>query len=134
VGILITVTAWVETALDIATAVRFALEKNFSLERSRMMSAQMIDTIHKTRSTQHDLFRYHFSPKDSRSQIRPRQNRSPHHRRGGRSLGDKAKVIYSEMIRCAPAQFDNRRDTLIADWKSSGAQAVIDEHRAKCPN
>jgi putative aldouronate transport system substrate-binding protein len=50
------------------------------------------------------------------------------------TLADKAKVIYSELFRCAPAQFDSRWDTLIADWKASGAQAVIDERRAKYPN
>ncbi|MDR2071124.1 MAG: hypothetical protein LBP81_06905 [Treponema sp.] len=49
-------------------------------------------------------------------------------------LIDKAKVIYSELIRCAPAQFDSRWDALLADWKTSGAQAVIDERRAKYPN
>jgi putative aldouronate transport system substrate-binding protein len=52
----------------------------------------------------------------------------------GQTLVDKAKVIYSEMIRCAPAQFDSRWDALTADWKASGAQAVIDERRAKYPN
>jgi putative aldouronate transport system substrate-binding protein len=50
------------------------------------------------------------------------------------TLVDKAKVIYSEMIRCAPAQFDTRWDALLADWRASGAQAVIDERRAKYPN
>lgn len=52
----------------------------------------------------------------------------------GQTLVDKAKVIYSELFRCAPAQFDSRWDALIADWKASGAQAVIDERRAKYPN
>jgi putative aldouronate transport system substrate-binding protein len=50
------------------------------------------------------------------------------------TLGDKAKVIYSDLIRCTPAQFDSRWDSLIADWKASGAQAVVDERRAKYPN
>ncbi|MDR3167502.1 MAG: extracellular solute-binding protein [Treponema sp.] len=50
------------------------------------------------------------------------------------TLMDKGKVIYSELIRCAPAQFDSRWDALIADWKASGAQAVVDERRAKYPN
>ncbi|MDR1443547.1 MAG: extracellular solute-binding protein [Treponema sp.] len=52
----------------------------------------------------------------------------------GQTLVDKAKVIYSELFRCAPAQFDSRWDALLADWRASGAQAVIDERRAKFPN
>ncbi|GHV03353.1 hypothetical protein FACS189485_06300 [Spirochaetia bacterium] len=50
------------------------------------------------------------------------------------TLLDKAKVIYSELLRCTPAQFDGRWDTLLNDWKASGAQTVIDERRAKYPN
>ncbi|MDR3173730.1 MAG: extracellular solute-binding protein [Treponema sp.] len=50
------------------------------------------------------------------------------------TLVDKGRVIYSELVRCAPAQFDNRWDSLIADWKASGAQTVVDERRAKFPN
>jgi putative aldouronate transport system substrate-binding protein len=50
------------------------------------------------------------------------------------TLSDKAKVIYSELVRCTPAQFDSRWDALLSDWKASGAQTVIDERRAKYPN
>jgi putative aldouronate transport system substrate-binding protein len=50
------------------------------------------------------------------------------------TLVDKGKVIYSELIRCAPNQFDATWDRLINDWKASGAQVVIDERRAKYPN
>ena len=50
------------------------------------------------------------------------------------TLVDKAKIVYSELFRCPPAQFDSRWDTLISDWLASGAQAVIDERKAKYPN
>jgi hypothetical protein len=35
---------------------------------------------------------------------------------------------------CSPAQFDTLWSDLINDWLASGAQAVIDERRAKYPN
>ena len=50
------------------------------------------------------------------------------------TLTDKAKVIYTQMIMCQPAQFDTLWDSLINDWLASGAQAVIDERRAKYPD
>ncbi|MDR1399199.1 MAG: extracellular solute-binding protein [Treponema sp.] len=50
------------------------------------------------------------------------------------SLADKAKVIYTQLIMCQPAQFDTLWTSLINDWLASGAQTVIDERRAKYPN
>ena len=50
------------------------------------------------------------------------------------TLTDKARIIYTELIRCQPAQFDTLWTSLINDWLASGAQAVIDERRAKYPN
>jgi putative aldouronate transport system substrate-binding protein len=50
------------------------------------------------------------------------------------TLVDKAKVIYTQLITCTPAQFDAQWTSLINDWLASGAQAVIDERRAKYPN
>jgi putative aldouronate transport system substrate-binding protein len=49
-------------------------------------------------------------------------------------LSDKANQILTEAIRCTPADFDRVWDAGIRDWLSSGAQAVIDERRAKYPN
>ncbi|MDR2417571.1 MAG: extracellular solute-binding protein [Treponema sp.] len=50
------------------------------------------------------------------------------------TLVDKARVMYTQLIMCQPAQFDTLWTSLINDWLASGAQAVIDERRAKYPN
>jgi putative aldouronate transport system substrate-binding protein len=50
------------------------------------------------------------------------------------TLVDKAKVMYAQLVMCPPAQFDTQWTTLVNDWRASGAQAVIDERRAKYPN
>jgi putative aldouronate transport system substrate-binding protein len=50
------------------------------------------------------------------------------------TLMDKAKVMYTQLIMCQPAQFDAQWDSLVNDWLASGAQAVIDERRAKYPD
>jgi putative aldouronate transport system substrate-binding protein len=50
------------------------------------------------------------------------------------TLVDKAKVMYVQMITCPPNQFDAVWDAQIKDWLASGAQAVLDERRAKYPN
>ncbi|MDR1109003.1 MAG: extracellular solute-binding protein [Spirochaetaceae bacterium] len=49
-------------------------------------------------------------------------------------LSDKANIILTDAIRCAPADFDRVWDAGIRDWLASGAQTVIDERRAKYPN
>ncbi|MDR2417526.1 MAG: extracellular solute-binding protein, partial [Treponema sp.] len=49
------------------------------------------------------------------------------------TLGDKSTVMYVSLIMCSPAQFDTLWSDLINDWLASGAQAVIDERRAKYP-
>jgi putative aldouronate transport system substrate-binding protein len=50
------------------------------------------------------------------------------------TLSDKSKVIYATAIQAPANQFDAVYDAAIKDWLSSGAQAVIDERRAKYPN
>jgi putative aldouronate transport system substrate-binding protein len=50
------------------------------------------------------------------------------------TLVDKAKVMYVQMITCAPNQFDAVWDAQLKDWLASGAQAVLDERKAKYPN
>jgi putative aldouronate transport system substrate-binding protein len=50
------------------------------------------------------------------------------------TLSDKGVVIFANSITCAPAQFDAVYDAGIKDWLASGAQAIIDERRAKFPN
>jgi putative aldouronate transport system substrate-binding protein len=47
------------------------------------------------------------------------------------TLSDKGEVLMAEAITCPVAQFDRVWDAGIADWLASGAQAVIDERRAK---
>jgi putative aldouronate transport system substrate-binding protein len=47
------------------------------------------------------------------------------------TLTDKSNVFLTELITAPPAQFDRTWETGLADWLSSGAQAVIDERRAK---
>jgi putative aldouronate transport system substrate-binding protein len=49
-------------------------------------------------------------------------------------LSDKANQILTEAIRCTPAEFDRVWEAGIRDWLVSGAQAVVDERRAKYPN
>jgi putative aldouronate transport system substrate-binding protein len=49
-------------------------------------------------------------------------------------LSDKGVVIFANSITCAPAQFDAVYDAGVKDWLASGAQAIIDERRAKIPN
>jgi putative aldouronate transport system substrate-binding protein len=48
-----------------------------------------------------------------------------------RTLQDKGDVLMAESITCAPAQFDRVWDAGIADWISSGAQAVREERAEK---
>jgi putative aldouronate transport system substrate-binding protein len=50
------------------------------------------------------------------------------------TLVDKARILYTELIRAPANQFDALWTSLTADWLSSGAQRVIDERRAKYPN
>jgi putative aldouronate transport system substrate-binding protein len=50
------------------------------------------------------------------------------------TLTDKAKVMYTQLISCPPAQFDAVWDAQLKDWLASGAQAVVDERREKYPN
>jgi putative aldouronate transport system substrate-binding protein len=50
------------------------------------------------------------------------------------TLTDKAAVMYVQLITSPPNQFDAVWDTQIRDWLASGAQAVLDERRAKYPN
>jgi putative aldouronate transport system substrate-binding protein len=50
------------------------------------------------------------------------------------TLADKAKVIYTTLVTCPPAQFDTTWTSVMNDWLISGAQAIIDERRAKYPN
>jgi putative aldouronate transport system substrate-binding protein len=50
------------------------------------------------------------------------------------TLVDKAKIIYTQLIMCSPAQFDTQWTTLVNDWLASGGQAVLDERRAKYPD
>jgi putative aldouronate transport system substrate-binding protein len=47
------------------------------------------------------------------------------------TLADKSKVFLTELITSPSAQFDRHWETGLTDWLSSGAQAVIDERRAK---
>jgi len=47
------------------------------------------------------------------------------------TLNDKGDVFLVECETCAPAQFDAKWDAAIKDWLASGAQAVLDERRAK---
>jgi putative aldouronate transport system substrate-binding protein len=46
-------------------------------------------------------------------------------------LVDKEKVLSVNLIRARPGEFDRIWDTGIKDWLDSGAQAVIDEQKAK---
>jgi putative aldouronate transport system substrate-binding protein len=48
-------------------------------------------------------------------------------------LTDKIATMFTAMVMCPPAQFDAVWDSSIKDWLASGAQAVIDERRAKYP-
>jgi putative aldouronate transport system substrate-binding protein len=50
------------------------------------------------------------------------------------NLVTKASVMYVAMITCAPNRFDAVWDAQIKDWLESGAQAVLDERRAKYPD
>jgi putative aldouronate transport system substrate-binding protein len=50
------------------------------------------------------------------------------------TLADKGRVMLVQMITCPPNQFDSVWDAQIRDWLGSGAQAVLDERRAKYPN
>jgi putative aldouronate transport system substrate-binding protein len=50
------------------------------------------------------------------------------------TLVDKAKVIYATAIQAPANRFDAVYDAAVKDWLDSGAQAVIDERRAKYPN
>jgi putative aldouronate transport system substrate-binding protein len=47
------------------------------------------------------------------------------------TLQDKAKVLFVNAIIASPNQFDRVWDDGIADWLRSGAQAIVDERRAK---
>jgi putative aldouronate transport system substrate-binding protein len=47
------------------------------------------------------------------------------------TLTDMSKTIYSSSITCSPAQFDAVYDRGVREWLSAGAQAIIDERRAK---
>jgi len=49
------------------------------------------------------------------------------------TLVDKASDLIASSITGSPANFDRTWDAGIADWMQSGAQAVIDERRAKYP-
>jgi putative aldouronate transport system substrate-binding protein len=49
------------------------------------------------------------------------------------TLQDKGKVIFTQSINCTPENFDRIYDAGIADWLASGAQAIMDERRAKYP-
>lgn len=50
------------------------------------------------------------------------------------TLTDKGVVIYANAITCPVNQFDAVYDAGVKDWLASGAQAIIDERRAKFPN
>jgi putative aldouronate transport system substrate-binding protein len=50
------------------------------------------------------------------------------------SLTAKVATMFTAMTMCSPAQFDSVWDSSIKDWLASGAQAIIDERRAKYPN
>jgi putative aldouronate transport system substrate-binding protein len=50
------------------------------------------------------------------------------------TLVDKGRVMYVQMITCPPNQFDAVYEAQLKDWLASGAQAVMDERRAKYPN
>ena len=47
------------------------------------------------------------------------------------TLTDKAGVMLAQSVITVPEQFDRVWDDLVTDWLASGAQAVIDERRAK---
>jgi putative aldouronate transport system substrate-binding protein len=47
------------------------------------------------------------------------------------TLQDKAKALFVNAIIASPDQFDRVWDDGIADWLRSGAQAIVDERRAK---
>ena len=47
------------------------------------------------------------------------------------TLIDKGNVMLTEAITARPADFDRVWETRIKDWLESGAQAVINERRAK---
>ena len=47
------------------------------------------------------------------------------------TLTDKAQVLYTESVTAKPEQFDRVWDDGVKDWLNSGAQAIIDERRAK---
>jgi putative aldouronate transport system substrate-binding protein len=49
------------------------------------------------------------------------------------TLTDKANVFNTQAVMAASADFDRVWDTGVRDWLQSGAQAVIDERRAKYP-
>ena len=53
--------------------------------------------------------------------------------RYGQIMADKANGIFAEAITCPPRDFDKVWDEGIKDWLASGAQAVLDERRAKYP-
>jgi putative aldouronate transport system substrate-binding protein len=49
------------------------------------------------------------------------------------TLLDKGNVFLVELETCSPSQFDAKWDTGLKDWLASGAQAVLDERKAKYP-
>ncbi|MDR1324577.1 MAG: extracellular solute-binding protein [Treponema sp.] len=49
------------------------------------------------------------------------------------TLVDKGGVFLVDLETCSAAQFDTKWDAGLKDWLASGAQAVIDERRAKYP-
>ena len=45
----------------------------------------------------------------------------------GQTLADKADAVIAQSITARPADFDRVWDAGVADWLSSGGQAVMDE-------
>ncbi|MDR2149358.1 MAG: extracellular solute-binding protein [Spirochaetaceae bacterium] len=49
------------------------------------------------------------------------------------TLADRSKIVFSATITCPESQFDAVYDREVKAWLEAGAQAVIDERRAKYP-